>query len=139
MTKEEALAALAGIHTPIVCDAVEKYDLRPRTDGLMVTSIRSLLRGLGPMVGYATTAKIAGEYPAAEVGSLLVYPGDLLHGHEPGVMVIPSEIELTELVTFIAKFLASEKTVIDYCKGPDCEVDQLMALIQQHAERTERR
>lgn len=234
MTKEEALAALAGIRTPIVYDAVEKYELQPRMDGLMDTSIRSLLPGLGPMVGYATTAKIAGEYPAAEgdrciewkdlwryvqqapgpnvmvvqdldqppgkccawgdiaasiflrlgavgavtnggardlrevealgfqlfasspvvghgymhwvemntpvkIGSLLVYPGDLLHGDEHGVMVIPGEIELPELVAFIAKFLASEKTVIDYCKGPDFEVDQVMELMLQHAERTERR
>ena len=234
MTNEEALAALAGIRTPIVYDAVEKYELQPRTDGLMDTSIRSLLPGLGPMVGYATTGKIAGEYPAAggdrsiewedlwsyvqqapgpnvmvvqdldqppgkccawgdiaasiflrlgavgavtnggvrdlpevealgfqlfasspvvghgythwvemntpvKIGSLMVYPGDLLHGDEHGVMVIPGEIELPELVTFIAKFLASEKTVIDYCKGPDFEVDQVMELMRQHAERTERR
>lgn len=54
-------------------------------------------------------------------------------------MVIPGEIDLPELVTFIAKFLASEKTVIDYCKGPDFEVDQVMELMLQHAERTERR
>ncbi len=231
MTNEEAIAALAGIRTPIVCDAVEKYELQSRTDGLMDTSIRSLLPGLGPLVGYATTAKIAGEYPAAEgdrsiewteiwsyvqqapapnvmvvqdldqppcrccawgdvaasiflqlgavgavtngnardlrevealgfqlfasgpavghgymrwveintpvtIGSLRVCPGDLLHGDEHGVMVIPGEIDLPGLVTFIAEFLASEKTVIDYCTGPDFEIDQVMELMLQHAERT---
>jgi len=72
-------------------------------------------------------------------GSLLECPGDLLHGDERGVMVIPGEIDLPEVVAFIAKFLASEKTVIDYCNEPDFEVDQVMELMLQHGEHTERR
>ena len=233
MTEQEAIAELGKIRTPIVYDAVEKYELRPRTEGLMDTSIKSLLPRLGPLIGYAKTGKIAGEYPATEgerivesrdvwtyvqqapgpnvmvvqdldqppgkccawgdvsasiflrlgavgavtnggvrdlpdvealgfqllapspvvghahthwvelntpvkVGSLRVHPGDLLHGDEHGVMVIPQEIDLPELVRFTHEFVASEKTIVDYCKGLEFDIDRVEELSRQHNKRTNR-
>lgn len=235
MTKQEAIAALGKIATPNVCDAVEKWGIGERTDGLMDPSMRSLMPGLGPMIGYAVTGKVVGEYPITEnercidwteiwtyvqntpgptvmvvqdldqppgkccpwgdvsasiflrlgavgtitnagvrdlpdveavgfhlfapnpvvghahtrwvemdtpvkVGSLVVTPGDLLHGDEHGVMVIPREIDLPELVTAISDLLGSEKSIVDYCENsPEFEVATLDRLLQEHFERTERK
>ena len=66
MTHDEALAELAKIRTPIVYDVVEKFNLRPRTEGLMDTSIRSVLPSLGPLVGYVVTGKVVGELAPVE-------------------------------------------------------------------------
>lgn len=233
MTHDEALAELAKIRTPIVYDAVEKFDLRPRTEGLMDTSIRSVLPSLGPLVGYAVTGKVVGELPPVEgerivewkemweyvqsapgptvmvaqdmdqppaqscswgdvaasiflrlgavgaitnggvrdlpeveqlgfklcapnpvvghahirwieintpvkVGGLVVYPGDLIHADEHGVMTIPRELPLDQLVSFIHEFLASEKTVVDYCQTTEkLDIDHVVQLMKEHGERTQ--
>jgi 4-hydroxy-4-methyl-2-oxoglutarate aldolase len=231
MTNDEVLAELGKIRTPIIYDAVEKFGVRRRDEMTMDPSIKSVLPNLGPMIGYATTAKIVGDQPPAKgerrvaaadvwryvqaapspsvmvvqdldqpparscnwgdvaasiflelgsvgavtnggvrdlpevealgfqlfapspvvghawtrwveidtpvkVGSLGVYPGDLIHGDEHGVMVIPKEVPLEELLSFIGKFLASEKTIVDYCTGPDFELDTLIQVVKEHDERT---
>ena len=231
MNQQDVLTELGKIRTPIIYDAVEKFHIRPRTEGLMDTTIRSQLPTLGPMIGYAATGKIVGEQPPAEgeriiegremwnyaqrsanptimvvqdldqpparccawgdvaasimlnlgvvgtvtnggvrdlpeveqlgfqlfapcavvghghtrwvelntpvkVGSLLVHPGDLLHGDEHGVMTIPHEIPLDELLEFTQDFLASEKTVVDYGKSSDFDLDTLERLMEEHNQRT---
>lgn len=227
------LAELGKIRTPIIYDAVEKFEVRARTDGLMDTTIRAQLPSLGPMIGYAATAKLVGTLPRATgerslewrqvwdymqqapaptvavvqdldqppakccawgdvsaslflklgavgavtnggvrdlpevetlgfqlfapspvvghahtrwveidtpvtVGSLVVYPGDLIHGDEHGVMVIPKEIDPDELLQFTREFLLSEKTVVDYNQGPDFNLDTFSRLLQEHEQRTQR-
>jgi regulator of RNase E activity RraA len=233
LTKQEILIELARIRTPILYDAIEKFDVRPRTEGIMDPSIRSLLPSLGPMIGYACTGKVVGADPPIEgepvvawrnvwelaqkspsptvmvaqdldnpparscawgdvaasvmlqlgvvgavtnggvrdlseveqlgfqlfapaavvghahtrwveinepvqVGSLVVHPGDLIHGDEHGVMTIPQEIPLEDLLVFVHKFLASEKTIVDYCQGPDFDIDTLCQVIEEHNRRTSR-
>ena len=66
MSQAEILAQLGRIRTPIVYDAVEKFNVRPRTDGLMDSSIRAQLPGLGPVIGYACTGKVVGAHPPGE-------------------------------------------------------------------------
>ena len=88
-----------------------------------------------PVVGHAWTRWVEIDTPV-KVGSLGVYPGDLIHGDEHGVMVIPKEVPLEELLSFIGKFLASEKTIVDYCTGPDFELDTLIQVVKEHDERT---
>ncbi|MDX1383997.1 MAG: hypothetical protein R3190_10170, partial [Thermoanaerobaculia bacterium] len=62
---EEELAALAAWPTPAVANAIETFDVRPRSEGFML-GIRCLFPELGPMVGYACTARMrAREKPAA--------------------------------------------------------------------------
>jgi len=230
MTREEVLAALGKIRTPIIYDCVEQFEVRPRNEGVMDTSIKSLLPSLGPMIGYATTGKLIGEQPPVEgehtvpwkdlwqmvhdaprpsvmvvqdldqpparscawgdvaasifrrlgsvgcvtnggvrdlpeveelgfqlfapspvvghmytrwieinipvkVGSLMVYPGDLIHGDEHGVMTIPKEIDLEELLKYTSKFLASEKTIVDFCSGPDFSVEGVVRVSEEHGKR----
>ena len=225
------LEQLQNIRTPILYDAMEKFNVRSRTEGLMDTTMRPQLPSLGVMVGYATTGKIVGAQPPAEgeriisprelwqyvqrspgpnvmvvqdldqpparscawgdvaasiflqlgcagavtnggvrdlrevealgfhlfapapvvghahtryieidtpvtVGSLVVHPGDLIHGDEHGVMVVPKEIPLEKLIPFVTEFLASEKTIVDYCQQPDFNIDTLCEVVDQHNKRT---
>lgn len=54
----ETLAALRSFSSPTVCNAIETFGVRPRTDGFMDSTISCRFPELGPMVGYAVTAKI---------------------------------------------------------------------------------
>ena len=67
LTAEE-LAALRSISTPTVCNAIETFDNRPRSEGFIDSTIICRFPELGPVVGYAVTAKIsAAEPPRIEV------------------------------------------------------------------------
>lgn len=57
------LAALAQYDTPTVCNAVELWDLRPRSQGYMNQSIRACFPHLPPMVGYALTSTFRSQAP----------------------------------------------------------------------------
>ena len=63
---EETLAALRRFNTPTVCNAIETFDVRPRTEGFMDRTIACRFPDLGPMVGYAVTAKIRASSPAKD-------------------------------------------------------------------------
>jgi len=231
MTSDDVLAELGRIRTPIIYDAVEKFNLRPRTDGLMEPGLVSQIPSLGPMIGYAVTGKVVGALPPADgerriefrqmweyaarsaspsvmvvqdldqpsarscswgdvaasiclqlgmvgtvtnggvrdlpeveklgfhlfapnpvvghahirwveidtpvvVGGLVVYPGDLIHGDEHGVMVIPKELDLAQLLDFTREFLKSEATIVDYCRSNDFDLDKVCRLMSEHDERT---
>lgn len=58
LTQEE-LEALRQITTPTVANAIETFQVRPRSEGFMDSTIRCIFPELGAMVGYAVTAKIA--------------------------------------------------------------------------------
>jgi regulator of RNase E activity RraA len=58
LTQEE-LEALRRITTPTVANAIETFQVRPRSEGFMESTIRCIFPELGTMVGYAVTAKIA--------------------------------------------------------------------------------
>ncbi len=61
MEEKVIFEELKKIRTPIIYDVIEKFNVRPRQEGWMDTSIRSLLPSLGIMVGYACTGKVLGE------------------------------------------------------------------------------
>ena len=67
LTAEE-LAALRAISTPTICNAIETFDVRPRSEGFMDSTITCRFPELGPVIGYAVTAKIsAAEPPGVEM------------------------------------------------------------------------
>ena len=49
---------LKAIDTPTVCNAIEKFKIRPRVQGFTGMDIRCLLPELGVMVGYAVTVTV---------------------------------------------------------------------------------
>lgn len=59
--------------TPIVYDAIERFALRPKSDGYTDSSIRCLLPGLGAFVGYACTGKILCELPPSRGERTIVW------------------------------------------------------------------
>jgi regulator of RNase E activity RraA len=62
------LEALRAYSTPTICNAIETFGVRPRTDGFMDASIICRFPELPPIVGYAVTARIrAGEPPEHEI------------------------------------------------------------------------
>jgi regulator of RNase E activity RraA len=64
----DELAELCTFTTPTVCNAIETFGVRPRTDGFMDSSIVCRFPELPPMVGYAVTARIrAADPPGREV------------------------------------------------------------------------
>ena len=62
---DDQLAYLGSVDSPTVANAIETFDLRPRTEGFMSPDIRGVFPELGPMVGYAATAVISAKGPGA--------------------------------------------------------------------------
>jgi 4-hydroxy-4-methyl-2-oxoglutarate aldolase len=54
----EELEALGKITTPTISNAIETFNVRPRNEGFMDSSIRCILPELGIMAGHACTATI---------------------------------------------------------------------------------
>ena len=49
--------ALKKITSPSVANAIETFKVRPREQGNLSSDIRALFPEMGPMVGYAVTAR----------------------------------------------------------------------------------
>jgi regulator of RNase E activity RraA len=62
LTAEE-LEALRLIPTPAIANAVEMFDLRPRTEGYMSQQVSCRFPDLGPVIGYAATATTVASTP----------------------------------------------------------------------------
>src|SRR5262245_12319742 len=62
----ETLKQLARFDTPTICNVIELFDVRPRTEGFMNSSIQSAFPEMPPMVGFASTASFrAGAFPGS--------------------------------------------------------------------------
>jgi regulator of RNase E activity RraA len=89
------------------------------------------------VVGHAYNRYVEIDTPV-KIGSLVINPGDLIHGDEHGIVIIPKEIPLKELVAKIKDFLASEKAVIDYCAQPGFSLDGIVDQMDLHEQRASR-
>lgn len=227
---DRIIEELRKISTPIVYDAIEKFNVRSSTQGYTDSSIRSIFPSLGVLIGYACTGKIVGVLPKAEgersvpskevwryvsecrkpsvmviqdlddeprracawgdysasiftalgcrgaitngyvrdievvepigfqlfakspiaghghiryveidtpvkIGGLIVKPGDLIHADQHGVVIIPDEIPLGDLLRVVKNCLESEGKVIDYCKSPEFTLDGLFREVDEHEKR----
>ena len=67
----DRIAELRLYSTPTVANAIETFNLQPRTSGFMSSQIRCIFPELGTMVGYAGTATIrAGTTPPTGAAAL---------------------------------------------------------------------
>jgi 4-hydroxy-4-methyl-2-oxoglutarate aldolase len=66
------LDALRRFSTPSIANAIERFDVRPRHHGFTGPDIRCMFPELPPMVGYASTAIVIAEQPAATGRSIAV-------------------------------------------------------------------
>lgn len=62
LTKEE-LAALKKWPTPAIANAIELFNIKPRSEGFMLPEIECRFPKLGVMCGYAVTAVITAQSP----------------------------------------------------------------------------
>lgn len=67
-------ATLNRFDTPTVCNVIELFDVRPRDNGFLDPSIRSIYPKLPPISGYATTATFRSGGPAPEGGGYASLP-----------------------------------------------------------------
>ena len=87
-----------------------------------------------PVVGHSYVRFVEINTPV-KIGSIVIYPGDLIHADDHGVLTIPKEVPLEELVKVIKSFLASEKTIVDYCAKHDFKLDELVRIVGIHEEK----
>jgi len=63
----EMLETLRLIPTPAVSNAIELFDVRPRTAGFMGPDVRQMFPALPPIIGYAVTARsVSAHEPGAK-------------------------------------------------------------------------
>ena len=62
LTNEE-LAALKKWPTPAIANAIELFNIKPRSEGFMLPEIQCQFPKLGTMIGYAVTAVITAQSP----------------------------------------------------------------------------
>ncbi len=127
------LVLLAKYDTPTVCNVIELFDVRPRTEGYMNKSIVSCFPEMPPVVGFAATATFRGstltEKPSyggfdQQVASFAELPGPALVVFEdldqPVVSATFGEIMCTSYKRFGAKGLITS--------GAGRDLDQVRAL-----------
>jgi 4-hydroxy-4-methyl-2-oxoglutarate aldolase len=68
----EQLDELRKLSTPTISNALECFNIRPRNQGFMSPDIKCFFPDLGVMVGYALTARMQANMPAA--GNMTVAP-----------------------------------------------------------------
>ena len=61
----QELDALRRYSTPSISNAIERFDVRPRHHGFTGPEIRCMFPEMPPIVGYASTAIVLAEQPAA--------------------------------------------------------------------------
>lgn len=70
---EAQLEELRQFDTPTVCNAIEKFKLRSKTEGFTSPAIKALFPDRKPIVGYACTAKISARHPGTKENEETLY------------------------------------------------------------------
>jgi 4-hydroxy-4-methyl-2-oxoglutarate aldolase len=72
LTKEQ-LEELREFDSPTISNAIERFDIRPRTEGFMGPEIKCIIPYPKPMIGYACTAKMSALKPPTPEQAELIY------------------------------------------------------------------
>ena len=99
-----------------------------------VEALKFPLFASSAVVGHAYVRYVA-IGTSVKIGGHVINPGDLLHADEHGVLIIPHEVPLDDLIRQAHEFMASEKTVIDYCAAGQFDVDELCRQMDAHDRR----
>jgi regulator of RNase E activity RraA len=70
---EAQLEELRQFDTPTVCNAIEKFKLRSKTEGYTSPAIKAIYPDRKPIVGYACTAKVSARYPGTKENEETLY------------------------------------------------------------------
>jgi len=63
------------------------------------------------------------------VGGTTIHPGDLIHGDQHGVLVIPNETA-SEIPAAAARIVEREQRIIGQCRSPDFSLEELKRLME---------
>jgi regulator of RNase E activity RraA len=66
LLSRDDLEALRAFSTPTICNAIETFEVRPRTEGFMDSSIACRFPELGRLAGYAVTLRVTAAASARE-------------------------------------------------------------------------
>ncbi len=99
-----------------------------------VEALKFPLFASSAVVGHAYVRFIAAGTPV-KVGGQVIHPGDLLHADMHGVLIIPPQVNLEDLVRLAHEFMASEKTVIDFCTSGKFSIDEVVKQMEAHDKR----
>ena len=88
MLTVEQLEELRQFDSPTVCNALERFKLRPRSEGFLPPSIKSIFKYDKPFIGYASTAKFSTAAPAEKPLSLEGYYRHVQATPRPSISVI---------------------------------------------------
>lgn len=86
------------------------------------------------IVGHAYVRYLEIGVPV-EIQSLTVNPGDLIHADRHGVMVIPREVPLEDLLKVARSFTDSEQAIRDFCRSPEFTIEKLLHRLADHNRR----
>ena len=86
----EQLEELQEFDSPTICNAIETFNLRPKTAGFMKSGMQPRCPISKPMVGYAATAKVSAMNPAPKqnAGMLFDLYESVREMQEPAIVVV---------------------------------------------------
>lgn len=87
MLTTEQLDELARFDSPTVCNAIERFNIRPRTAGFMTPEIKSIFRCDRPFIGYASTGKFSTAAPARKEVPMAGYFRHVQNTPRPSISV----------------------------------------------------
>lgn len=79
----EQIEELRAFDTPTVCNAIERFKIRPNTEGFMKPGMALRLPFDRPLVGYAATGRVSGAYQASALAN------EVLFGYYEHVRAMP--------------------------------------------------
>lgn len=117
----DQLKELVQFDTPTICNALESFNLIPKTEGFMKPGMRLRTSNKKPIIGYAVTAKISAKNPGGVESNekLMGYYGTIREINEPTIAII-EDIDLNPIGSFwgevqatVHKALGSVGTLTD--------------------------
>lgn len=104
----EQIEELRKFDTPTVSNAIERFNLRPRTEGFMSPQIKCVLSYDKPIIGYACTAKVSAMNPPTteQAKMAMEYYAKMQSTPSPKLAVI-QDIDPTPIGSFWGEVQAS--------------------------------
>lgn len=104
----EQLEELRQFDTPTISNAIELFNVRPKTEGFMGSEIKCIIPYDKPMIGYVSTAKMAARKPATPEESSMIaeYYKKVKETPSPTITVI-QDIDPTPIGSFWGEVHAS--------------------------------
>ncbi len=87
MLNTEQLKELEAFDSPTICNAIEAFHVRPRTEGFFTPEIKSIFPCKYPYIGYASTGKFSTAHPDKHPVSMKGYFEHVQQTPRPSISV----------------------------------------------------